>query len=162
MREHLVQPLKWTMQMHFDPARRARHVLPMVLGTPAFDKTHSNCAHFRQLIYRLKTVIDTRGKQLRKFGIIEYPQRASSRYFAYSRRVEAVVVIAVTRLHKDRTVRQTLGVHLAIHIVQMYTLADMTSCVLYGRVAVDVAKLAKTKTIVVATRVGKTVNNDRR
>lgn len=87
--------------MNFDPARRARHVLPMVLRAPALHKAHPDRAHLRQLVHRLEPVIDRLRQQLRKLLIIEDLQRATGRDLAHCARMEAVVVVAVAALHKD-------------------------------------------------------------
>ena len=39
--KNLVQPLKRSVKMNFDPARSRGYVLAMIFGTPAFDKGHS-------------------------------------------------------------------------------------------------------------------------
>jgi len=48
--------------MNLDPARRARHILAMVLGPPTFHKTHPDGAHLGELehgavavVHRLKS-----------------------------------------------------------------------------------------------------------
>ena len=62
LREDLVEPLQWAIEVDLDPARRARDVLTMVLGAPALHKAHADRAHLRQLedgtvavVHRLKS-----------------------------------------------------------------------------------------------------------
>lgn len=77
LREYLVKPLKRAVQVNFDPARSARHVLPVVLGTPSLHERHPitepsynditkshaklflpDCAHLRKLVNSFEAVID--------------------------------------------------------------------------------------------------------
>lgn len=66
-------------------------------------------------------MVDALGEKLRKFSVIEDPQRATGRDFAHRRRVEVMVVVTVARLHEDRGVRETLGIDLAIDVIQVHT-----------------------------------------
>lgn len=50
LREHLIKPLQWPMQMDFNPARCRCHILTMIFSTPTLHKGHAYCAHFRELI----------------------------------------------------------------------------------------------------------------
>jgi hypothetical protein len=54
--------------------------------------------------------------------VVEDLEGAAWRNFAYGARVELVVVIAVARLNKYGTVRQTLCVHLTTNVIQMNAL----------------------------------------
>ena len=56
-----------------------------------------------------------------KFLVIEDLERASRRDFTDSGGVEAVVIIAVTRLDEYGRIWQTLGVHFTANIVKMNT-----------------------------------------
>lgn len=47
LREHLIKPLQWPMQMDFNPARCRCHILTMIFSTPTLHKGHAYCAHFR-------------------------------------------------------------------------------------------------------------------
>ena len=69
LREDLVEPLQWAVEVDLDPARRARDVLAMVLGAPALHKAHADRAHLGEfehgavaVVHRLKS----RHKQLVK------------------------------------------------------------------------------------------------
>ena len=75
--------------------------------------------------------------------VVEYLEAAAGRDFADGGGVEAVVVVAVPRLHEDCRVREALGVHLPAHVVEVDALADVSPCVLYRGVAVHVGQLAQ-------------------
>ena len=67
--------------------------------------TSPDCAHFSQFVNGFEAMIDRLREQLSKLLIIENLERAAGRDFAYGRRVESVVVIAVTRLNEYSRVR---------------------------------------------------------
>ena len=107
--------------MDLNPARRARHVLTVILGTPALNKTEADCAHFRELINRLKAVIDRLAQQLRELLVVKDLQTAAWRYFAYCGRMEVVVVVTLAALNENAAVTQTLGEYFSSHIIEMHT-----------------------------------------
>jgi len=115
--EYFIKPLQRPVQVDFNPARSTGHVLTMIFGAPAFDKRHSDCAHFGEFIDGFETMINRLRKQLSKFLIVENFERAAGRDFAYGRRVESVVVIAITRLDEYGRVRQTFSVHFSSNII---------------------------------------------
>ena len=121
LREHLVEPLQRPVEVNLDPAGRARHVLPVVLGAPALDETHPDRAHLCQLVDSLEAVVDGLAEQLRKLLVVEDLEAAAGRDLADGRRVEVVVVVAVAALHEDAAVAETLGEHLATDVVQVHT-----------------------------------------
>jgi len=102
-----------------NPARRARHILSVVLGTPALHKTQSNCAHLGQLKHCLVAMGDGLAQQLSKVLIVEDTQAAARRYLTDSGRVKAVILVAVSTLNEDARVTQALSEHLTSNVVQM-------------------------------------------
>lgn len=50
-----------------------------------------------------------------------------------------MMMVAVATLNKDGRVAQTLRVHFATDVIQVDTFTDVTSGILYGRVAVYIA-----------------------
>ena len=105
--------------MYLDPARRARHVLPVVLGAPALHETHPDRAHLRQLIHRLEPVVHRLTQQLRELLVVEDLQATAGRDLAHRGGVEVVVIIAVAALDEDAAVAQALGEYLSADIVQV-------------------------------------------
>lgn len=112
LRQDFVEPLQRPVEVHLDPARRARHVLPVVLGAPPLDEAHADGAHLGQLVNRLEPVIHALGQKRRKLCVIEDLQRTACRNLAHCRRVKAVVVVTVARLHKYCRVGQAFGIYL--------------------------------------------------
>lgn len=92
------------MEVDLDPARSRGHILTMIFGPPTFDKGHAYRTHLCQLIDSFETMIDALRQQLRELPVIEDLQRAIRRYLTHRRRVEAVVVIAVSTLDENRRV----------------------------------------------------------
>jgi hypothetical protein len=84
-----------------------------------------DCAHFGEIVDGFESVVDGLSEEGRELTVVEDLQRAPRRDLAHCRRVEPVRVVAVTRLHEYRRVRQTLSVHLTSNVRQ----AD--SCNLY-------------------------------
>lgn len=76
--------------------------------------------------------------------------------------MEAVVVVAVARLHEYRRVGEAFRVHLAVHVIEVHPFADVPSRVLYRRVAVHVAQLPETEAVAVVARVRESVYYHRR
>lgn len=72
-----------------------------------------------------------------------------------------MVVVAVPALNEYRGVRQTLRVHLAAHVVQVYPLPYVTPRVLDGGVPVHVAELAETESVTVVRRIREAVHYHR-
>ena len=121
LRQHLVEPLQRPVEVNLDPAGRARHVLPVVLGAPALDEAHPDRAHLCELVHGLEAVVDGLAEQLRKLLVVEDLEAAAGRDLADGRRVEVVVVVAVAALNEDAAVAETLGEHLATDVVQVHT-----------------------------------------
>lgn len=144
--------------MNLNPARGRCYVLTVIFRTPAFNERHSNSTHLCQFIHSFETMIHTLGQQLRKLSIIEYLQRTTGRYLAYSRRVKSVMMITVATLDENRRVRQAFGVNFATHVVKMHTLSYVTSCILYGGISVHVAELSEAESIAIVRGVSKAVH----
>lgn len=94
-------------------------------------------------------MIHALGQQLRKLSVVEYLEGTTGGYLAHGRRVEPVMVIAITTLHEYRRIRQAFGIDLAAYIIKMYALPYVTSCVLYGRISIDIAKLSEAESVAV-------------
>lgn len=105
--------------MNFDPARCRGDILTVVLSAPTFHKAHTNCAHFRELVNRLKSIMHRLGQKLCEFLVVEDLQRTTGRNFTHGAGMEAVTVVAKARLNEDCGLGQTLGVNLSGHIIQM-------------------------------------------
>ena len=143
--EHLVQPLEGAVQVDLNPAGGGGDVLPVVLRPPALHEGHPDGAHLGQLVHSLKAVVDGLCEEGGKLLIIENFQAAARRNFADGGGVEAVMVVAVPGLDKYCGVTETLGVHLAPHIVEVDSLPNVSSGVLYGGVPVNIGQLAQTE-----------------
>lgn len=161
LRQHLVEPLQGPVQVDLDPARRRRHVLSVVLRPPALHERHPDSAHLGQLVHRLEAVVHALGQQLRELPVVEDLQRAAGRNLAHGRRMEAVMVIAVTTLHEYRSVRQTFRVHFPPYVIQMHSLPYVTPCVFYSGVSIDVTELPKAEPIAVVRRISEAVDDNR-
>ena len=107
--------------MNLDPAWRAGHVLTVILGAPALHEAETNGAHLGELVDRLVTVRHRVAEQLRELDVVEDLEAAAGRNLTDGCGVEVVVVVALATLHEDAAVTETLGEHLAAHIVQMHT-----------------------------------------
>ena len=119
----------------------------MVLSTPALDEGHPDGAHLGQLVHCLEPVGDGLGEQGGELLVVEDLQAAAGRDLADCGWVKAVMVITVPRLDEDGRVREALSVHLAPHVVEVNTLADVAPGVLYGGVPVDIGELAQTEPV---------------
>lgn len=160
LRENFIEPLQRPVQVHLDPTRSARHVLSVVLRTPALHEAHPNRAHLGQFIDGFEPVIDALRQQLCELGVVEDAQRAAGRYFAHGGGVEAVVVVAVAGLYENGAIRKAFCVNFAVDVVEVDALAYVTPCVFDGRVAVHVAQLAQAETVAVVAGVCETVHDD--
>ena len=93
--------------------------------------------------------------------IVEYFEATARGYFTDGGGVESVVEVTVPALYEYRRVGQALGVHLAVHVVEVHPLADVPPGVLDGRVAVHVGELAEAEPVVVLVAgVGEAVDDD--
>lgn len=119
--QDFVQPLKWSIEMDFDPARCAGDILAMVLRSPTLHEAHSDRAHLGEFINSLKSMVDRLGEKSRKLLVVEDLQAASRRYLADGGRMEAVAVITVAALDKDAAVAQALCVYFTSDVVQVDT-----------------------------------------
>ncbi len=57
--------------MDLNPARRACHVLAMVLGSPALDKAHADRTHLGKFIHSLEAVIDRLTEKLGELLVVK-------------------------------------------------------------------------------------------
>ena len=121
--------MKWSVEVNLNPAWRAGHVLTVVLCSPTLHKAQAYSTHLGQLKDSLVALRDGQRQQAGKVLVVEDAKAAAGRDLAHSRRVEAVILIAVTTLNKDTRVTQTLCIHLATHVVQMQTCSvQQTTC----------------------------------
>ena len=183
--ENLVKPKKRSVQVDFDPTRRAGDVLAMVLSAPAFHKRHAgrskqdsvnltveyffpviddspNGAHLSQLIDGFKSLPYVLRKQLSELLVVENLQRARRWNFADSSRVESVMIVAVARLNEDSTVGQALSVDFTADVVKVDSFADVTASIFDRGIPVDVGKKAQAKSIGVGRRVREAIDDDGR
>ena len=147
--------------MKLDPAGRRRHGLSTIFGSPSFNEAQSDGAHSRQLIHGFEPLRHGLRQQRREFLIVEDLQVASGGDFADGRRMPAVSLITIGRLHEDGAVRETFGEHLAAEIIQPDASADVPSRHFHHRVPVDVGQQSQT----IPFRVGRirvSVDDERR
>jgi len=147
--QDLVQPLQGAVEVNFDPAGSRCNVLSVILCAPAFDERHPDRAHLGQLVHSLESVIHALRQQCGELLIIENFETASWGDLADGGRMEAVVVVAVPRLHEDGRVRQALCVHLPTNIVQMHSFTYMSPSIFYCGISVNIGELPEAETIVV-------------
>lgn len=62
------------------------------------------CAHLGELIHRLEPMVNTLGQELCKLLVVEDLERTARRYFTNCTWMKTMVVVTVSRLHKDGTV----------------------------------------------------------
>lgn len=110
--------------MNLNPTRGAGDILPVVLGSPALDKTHSNGTHFGELIHGLKPMVDRLSQKLSKLLVVKNFEAATAGNLTDRGRVKAVMKVAVPTLNKYAAVTEALCVHLATNVVQMNTYKD--------------------------------------
>jgi hypothetical protein len=132
----------------------------MVLGSPALGETDADQTVIGELVNRFVAEVDGLSEQIGKVVIVEDLDGVTGQYLEDGVVVEVVRHVAVATLHKDRTVGQALGVHLSAHVVQMHSFADVSSCVLDGRVAVHVAQQSETEAVRIVGRIGESVDDD--
>lgn len=159
--QDLIQPGQRTVQVYLDPARCAGDVLSVIIGAPTLHETQPYRTHFRQLVHGLETVIHRLGEQTCELYVTEDSQSAAGRYLAHRRRVEAVVLVTIARLHENCRVRQALDVHFTVYVKKVHPLADVAASVLDRGVSIDVAQLTQTKSIAFVAGVRETVYDDR-
>lgn len=133
--------------MDLNPAGGASDILAMIFCTPTLYKTHANGAHLSKLIDGFKAVVHRLGQKLSKLLVVKDLQAAATGDLANRRRVEAVVIVAVSTLHKDAAVTKALGIHFTSNIVKMDSFADMPPSVLNGGVAVNIGQEPKAKPV---------------
>lgn len=136
--------------MDLNPARCACDSLPPVLSTPSFYKAHSYGTHARQLVHRLKPLVNRLSQQRRKLLVVENFQIASGGYFTDSCWVPAVTLVAVWALNKHRAVTQTFSEDLTSDVIQPYPTTDMSARHLHLLRPVDIGEQTEAE----ALRVG--------
>lgn len=146
--------------MDLDPARSGGDILSMVFGAPPFDETHAYSAMFGELVHSLVPMVHALREELCKLLIVEDFQRALRRNLTYSGRVEAVVKVTVPRLDEHGRVAEALGKHFATDVVEVDTLADVATRVLYGRVSVHVGHPTQAEAVRRGVGVGEAVYDE--
>lgn len=102
--QNFIQPLQRTVQVDLYPARCRGDILTMVFGTPSFNETSADGAHFGKFVNGFKSVIDSLSKEMSKFLVVENLEAATGWYLAHGGGVKAVRVIAVPTLYEDGAV----------------------------------------------------------
>jgi hypothetical protein len=74
--------------------------------------------------------------------------------------MKAMMVITVSGLYKDGRVGQALGIDFTANIIQMHTLANVSSRILNGTISVNITQLAQTKAIRIVARICESIDND--
>ena len=98
--------------MYFYPTRRTGHVLPMIVRSPTFHKTHAYRAHLGELVDGLKAVVNWLRQNRGKFLVVEDVECAARRDLANGARVETVATVAAATLYKYAAVAFAFGVDL--------------------------------------------------
>lgn len=117
------------MKVNLNPTWGTGHILPVIFCSPALDKTHSNGAHFGELIYCLKPMIDRLGQKLSKLLIVKNFEAAAARNLTDSGGMKAVMKVAVPTLYKYAAVTETFCIHLSANIVQVNTFSNVSPSV---------------------------------
>lgn len=133
--------------MYFDPTRCTCDVLAVVFSSPAFNKAHTNCAHFCELVDSFKALIHTLCQELGKFLVVEDFQAASRGNLAHCGRMKTVRVIAIATLDKNSTITQALSKNLSSNVKQVHSFSNVASDILNGGVSVDIGEQAQTKPV---------------
>ena len=136
--QDLVQPLQGPVEVDLYPAGRGRDLLPPVLLPPALHERYPDGAHPRQIVDGLEAVVDTVGEEGVELLCVEYLQCAVWWNLADGGRVPAVVLVTVWRLHEDCGVRQTLGDHVSIVMIELDTFTNVLPGLLHDAVPVEV------------------------
>lgn len=107
--------------MYLNPTRSAGHILSVVLRSPALHKTHTNGAHFGQLIHCLKAVVYRLAEKGSELLVVEDLETTAWWNLTNCGRVEAVMIITISALNKYAGITQTFSIHLTSHIIQVDT-----------------------------------------
>lgn len=140
MCQDFVQPLERPIEVQLDPTGRGSDGLATIFRAPAFDETHPNRAHPRQLVNRFKPLTDALRQQRRKFLVIEDLEIATGWNFADGGGMPAVALIAVGRLDEDGRLGKTFGENLAADVVETDAASNVPPRHLYRARPVDVGK----------------------
>lgn len=136
--KHSVEPLQWTVEVQFDPARCWCYSLPSVFSAPSFDEAHPYSTHTRQLVDSFKSLRDGLRKESCKLLVIEDLQVTPGWYLADSGGMPAITLVAIGALHKYRWVAQALREHFATNVIQSDSFADVATCLLHYLVPIHV------------------------
>jgi len=134
--------------------------LTVIFCSPAFHKAHTNGAHLSEFKDGFKSVVDRLREQLRKLLVVEDLERAACRNLADGGWMESVVIIAITRLDENGSVREALGKHFTAHVVKVDAFADVSPRVFDGGVSIDVREETETESVVVVRGIREAVDND--
>lgn len=115
--------------MNLNPTWGAGNILSVIFCSPALNKTHSNGAHFGELIYCLKPMVDRLSQKLSKLLIIKNFEAAAAGNLTDSGGMKAMMKVAVPTLYEYAAVTETLRIHLPANIVQMNTFSNMSPSV---------------------------------
>jgi len=148
--EDPVEPLQGPVQVKLYPAGCRGDRLSTVLGAPPLDKRHADCAHPREAVDRLKSLVDWLREERSKLLVIENFQVTPRRNLAHSGGVPAVALVAVGRLHKYGWLWLALCKHLPSNIVKTHTLSYVAPRLFHHCVPVDVGEQSQAKPVPLA------------
>ena len=138
--EDLVEPLKWPVQMNFDPARsRGDHLSP-VLDSPALHEADTDRAHTSQLENLLEALVHRLRELLREKLVVEDAHYAARRDLAHRSRMPVVSEVGVHALNENTALRETLGVDLATDVEETDAASDVSSSLFDDAVSVYVGE----------------------
>lgn len=107
--------------MDFYPTWRAGDVLTVILGPPSLHEAHPYSTHLGEIEHSSVSVVNALRQQLGELLVVEDLERAVGWDLADCGVVEAVVMVAVARLHEDSRIREALGINLATNVVKMHS-----------------------------------------
>ena len=90
--------------MNLNPTRCRGHILSVILRSPAFYKTHTDCTHLCELVDGLKAMVNRLAEELGELAVVEDLEGAAGRDLTDGGGVEVVMVVALTRLDKDAAI----------------------------------------------------------
>ena len=116
VRQHPVQPLQGTMQVHLDPAWSSGHSLPVILRPPPLYKAESYHTHPGQLVHSIAVSVHGLSQPVRKVSTIEHQHTTTPWDFAHSCGVSTIATVSTCTLHKDTVLAK--GLDIAITFVK--------------------------------------------
>jgi len=147
--EHLIQPLQRPMKVNLNPARGGCDILSVILCPPPLHKAHPDRTHFGQLVHCLESMVDRLCEKSGKLLVVENLETAARRNLAHRGRMESMVVVTVSRLHKYCRITEALCIDLAPNVVQVNSLPNVPPRVLDRRVTIHVRQLAEAESVIV-------------